>query len=106
MLIRAFAMLGVALLGGCDRSTASGRADAPVPAETRAALAAGRAVAPAAASPRDDGQWTTPAKDYANTRFSELTEIDKTNVGRLQVALTFSSGTTQGQESAPIVVGD
>jgi PQQ-dependent dehydrogenase (methanol/ethanol family) len=46
-----------------------------------------------------------PAKDYANTRFSELTQIDRTNVGRLQVALTFSSGTTAGQESAPIVVG-
>jgi glucose dehydrogenase len=47
-----------------------------------------------------------PAKDYANTRFSGLTQIDKNNVGRLQLALTFTSGTTQGQESAPIVVGD
>src|SRR6186713_2769263 len=99
MLGRAIVLLGAVLLAGCDRSTTSGRADAPVPSETRAALAAGRAVAPVAASPMDDGQWTTPAKDYANTRFSELTEIDKTNVGRLQVAITFSSGTTQGQES-------
>src|SRR6186713_2116671 len=106
MLGRALVMVGAVLLAGCDRGTSSGRADAPVPSETRAALAAGRAIAPAAASPEDDGQWTMPAKDYANTRFSELTEIDKANVGRLQVAMTFSSGTTQGQESAPIVVDD
>src|SRR6187551_1547808 len=106
MIRRAFVLLGVMLLAGCDWSTSSGRPDAPAASETRAALASGRAVAPLSASPRDDGQWTTPAKDYANTRFSELTEIDKSNVGRLQVAMTFSSGTTQGQESAPIVAGD
>jgi glucose dehydrogenase len=94
-------------VGGCDRSTSGGRADAPHrnPNAPARPLAKGKAVAPAAASPRDDGQWTMPSKDYANTRFSELTQITKANVGKLQVALTFSSGTTQGQESAPIVVG-
>src|SRR4051812_589117 len=90
---------GLALLTGCNRSTASGHAEAPQPAtDTRQALAAGRAVAPAAASPVDDGQWTMPSKDYANTRFSGLTQIDKANVGQLQLALSFTSGTTQGQE--------
>jgi PQQ-dependent dehydrogenase (methanol/ethanol family) len=64
------------------------------------------ATVPSAASPEDDGQWTSPAKDFANTRFSGLTEIDKTNVKKLQVAFTFPTGTTSGQESAPIVVGD
>jgi PQQ-dependent dehydrogenase (methanol/ethanol family) len=101
-------LLGCALLvGGCDRSTSGGRADAPQPASenARAAIAAGKAIAPAAASPEDDGQWTMPSKDYANTRFSGLTQITKANVGQLQLALTFSSGTTSGQESAPIVVG-
>src|ERR1700712_2091113 len=101
-------LLGCALLvGGCDRSTSGGRADAPQPASenARAAIAAGKAIAPAAASPEDDGQWTMPSKDYANTRFSGLTQITKANVGNLQLALTFSSGTTSGQESAPIVVG-
>jgi lanthanide-dependent methanol dehydrogenase len=108
MLVRCAAAISLALLANCDRSTSSGRADAPQPrSETeKTMLAQGRAVAPAAASPADDGQWTMPAKDYANTRFSELTEINKANVGRLQLALTFTSGTTQGQESAPIVVGD
>jgi len=97
----------VALLGGCDRSTSGGRADAPLPESEQSSrvLAGGKAVAPEAASPKDDGQWTMPSKDYANTRFSELTEITKANVANLQVALTFSSGTTSGQESAPIVIG-
>jgi lanthanide-dependent methanol dehydrogenase len=63
-------------------------------------------VVPAAASPPEDGQWTTPAKDYANTRFSGLSQIDKSNVKDLEVAFTFHTGTTSGQESAPIVVGD
>src|SRR4051794_29247898 len=94
------------LLTGCGHETSSGRADAPLPqseTETRQ-LSAGHAVAPAAASPDDDGQWTMPAKDYANTRFSGLTQINKANVANLQVALTFSSGTTSGQESAAIMV--
>jgi PQQ-dependent dehydrogenase (methanol/ethanol family) len=98
---------GAAALGGCDRSTSGGRADAPQPESERVnrVLAAGKAVAPPAASPEDDGQWVMPSKDYANTRFSGLTQITKANAGKLQVALTFSSGTTSGQESAPIVVG-
>jgi PQQ-dependent dehydrogenase (methanol/ethanol family) len=103
----ALAATSLVTLASCDRSTSGGRADAPQPETERAhrMLAAGKAVAPAAASPEDDGQWTMPSKDYANTRFSGLTQITKANVGKLQVALTFSSGTTSGQESAPIVVG-
>jgi PQQ-dependent dehydrogenase (methanol/ethanol family) len=64
------------------------------------------AMAPESASPKDDGQWTSPAKDFANTRYSELTEINTTNVKDLKVAFTVPTGTTTGQESAPIVVGD
>src|SRR5262245_42100384 len=30
------------------------------------------------------GQWTRQARDYANTRYSPLTQINKTNVGRLR----------------------
>ena len=100
------ALLAAGFVGGCGHQTSSGRADAPLPrSETEAGqLAAGRAIAPAAASPDDDGQWAIPAKDFANTRFSGLTQIDKGNVANLQVALTFSSGTTSGQESAAIMV--
>lgn len=64
------------------------------------------AQAPESASPKDDGQWTMPSKDFANTRYSELDEINAQNVKNLKVAFTVSSGTMSGQESAPIVVGD
>ncbi|MDB5415589.1 MAG: mxaF [Rubritepida sp.] len=62
--------------------------------------------APPTASPEEDGQWTMPAKDYANTRFSGLDEINRDNVRNLQPVFTVASGTMVGQESAPIVVGD
>jgi PQQ-dependent dehydrogenase (methanol/ethanol family) len=54
----------------------------------------------------EDGQWLLPAKDYANTRFSGLKQIDQANVHELQVAWTFSTGVHRGQEAAPLVVGD
>lgn len=47
-----------------------------------------------------------PAKNNANTRYSDLDEINRSNVRQLQVAFTFSPGVLHGQESAPIVVGD
>src|SRR5437763_7778150 len=59
---------------------------------------------PAAAAPPDDGQWTIPAKNYASTRYSELTEITVDNVKNLQVAFTFSTGVNKGHEAAPLVV--
>src|SRR4051812_320543 len=65
-----------------------------------------KAKAPEAASPKDDGQWTMPSKDFANTRYSELDEINSKNVDKLKVAFAISTGTMAGQESAPIVVGD
>ena len=60
---------------------------------------------PASAAPPDDAQWTMPAKNYASTRYSELTEINVENVKNLQVAFTFSTGVNKGQEAAPLIVG-
>ncbi|HEX4293588.1 MAG TPA: PQQ-dependent dehydrogenase, methanol/ethanol family [Rhizomicrobium sp.] len=54
---------------------------------------------------RDDKQWVMPAKDYANTRFSTLNQINAGNAGQLRLAWTFSVGSNHGQEAAPIVVG-
>ncbi|HEY4305408.1 MAG TPA: methanol/ethanol family PQQ-dependent dehydrogenase [Gemmatimonadaceae bacterium] len=53
--------------------------------------------------PADDGQWVRPAKDYASTRFSSLTEINTTNARNLRVISTFSTGFVRGHEAAPIV---
>jgi PQQ-dependent dehydrogenase (methanol/ethanol family) len=46
-----------------------------------------------------------PARDYASTRFSGLDQIDTTNVRRLKLAWTFSTGIARGHEAAPLVVG-
>lgn len=43
-------------------------------------------------------------KNYANTRFSELDQINTGNVDRLQLAWTFSVGVNRGQEAAPLIV--
>ncbi|HYD53209.1 MAG TPA: PQQ-binding-like beta-propeller repeat protein, partial [Gemmatimonadaceae bacterium] len=53
----------------------------------------------------EDGQWTRPAKDYASTRYSQLTEITAANVSRLAPAWSYSTGVLRGHEEAPIVVG-
>ena len=54
----------------------------------------------------DAKQWVLQTGDYANTRYSELNQITKDNVGDLQVAWTFSTGVLRGHEGSPIVVGD
>jgi PQQ-dependent dehydrogenase (methanol/ethanol family) len=52
----------------------------------------------------DDRNWVLAAKDYAQTRFSKLSQINVGNAGKLQVAWTFSVGSNHGQEAAPLVV--
>ena len=53
----------------------------------------------------DDGQWVLPAKNYAAQRFSSLNKITPDNVKNLKVAWSMSTGTNQGHEGAPLVVG-
>src|SRR3954471_13340867 len=76
------------------------------PASQHYAASAGKAVPATAASPPEDGNWTMPGKDYASSRFSGLNEITPANVAKLQVALTFSTGTTEGFEAPPLVVNN
>src|SRR3982751_6745356 len=54
----------------------------------------------------EDGNWPMPAKNFASTRYSGLDEINITNVSKLKVAWTFSTGVDRGQEAAPIVVSN
>jgi lanthanide-dependent methanol dehydrogenase len=58
-----------------------------------------------APSQADDGQWTMPTKNYQDTRYSTLDQINTDNVRNLKVAWTFSTGTDRGEEAAPLVVG-
>jgi PQQ-dependent dehydrogenase (methanol/ethanol family) len=55
---------------------------------------------------KDAKQWVMPAGDFANTRFSTLKQITADNVGKLQVAWTFSTGVLRGHEGNPLVIGD
>ena len=54
----------------------------------------------------DDGQWVRATKDYANTRYSTLAQINTSNVAKLKVAWTFDTGVARGQEAAPIVANN
>jgi alcohol dehydrogenase (cytochrome c) len=55
---------------------------------------------------QDDGQWVMPAKNFASTRYSTLSEITSQNVKNLRLAWTFSTGLARGHEAAPLVAGD
>src|SRR5437660_6573776 len=55
---------------------------------------------------KDPNQWTQPAGNYANTRYSALKQITTANVKNLQVAWTFSTGVLRGHEGGPLVIGD
>jgi lanthanide-dependent methanol dehydrogenase len=55
---------------------------------------------------KDAKQWVMPAGSYDAQRHSALKQITAANVGKLQVAWTFSTGVLRGHEGAPLVVGD
>jgi lanthanide-dependent methanol dehydrogenase len=57
----------------------------------------------AMANPAD---WASQAGDYANHRYSTLSQINASNVGGLQVAWTMSTGVLRGHEGSPLVVGN
>ena len=51
------------------------------------------------------GEWTTPAGDLQGTRFSQLSQINTTNVGRLVQEFQFRTGVEAGHEGTPLVIG-
>lgn len=50
--------------------------------------------------------WAMQAGNFANHRYSELSQINKGNVGKLKVAWTMSTGVLRGHEGSPLVIGD
>jgi PQQ-dependent dehydrogenase (methanol/ethanol family) len=50
--------------------------------------------------------WVQPTGNYANWRYSTLNQITKDNVGKMQVAWTFSTGVLRGHEGNPLKVGN
>ena len=73
-----------------------------------AALAAGSVYAAsdeekAVANPAN---FAMPRLNDAATAYSQLKQINTGNVGKLQVAWTFSTGVLRGHEGAPLVIGN
>ncbi|GIQ74197.1 lanthanide-dependent methanol dehydrogenase XoxF5 [Bradyrhizobium sp. ma5] len=56
-----------------------------------------------AQNPKD---WVMPTGDYTNQRYSKLNQINAQNVGKLQVAWTFSTGVLRGHEGGPLIIGN
>ena len=50
------------------------------------------------------GNWAMQAGDMYNQRYSKLKQINTTNVNKLQVAWTFSTGVLRGHEGSPLVI--
>ena len=57
----------------------------------------------AAANPAN---WAMPRLNDSATAYSTLKQINSSNVGKLEVAWTFSTGVLRGHEGAPLVIGD
>jgi len=77
------------------QSLSSSSAQAPAPAQVQGGVQT---------LMQDDKQWPMAAKNYANTRFSGLDQINAGNVSQLKLAWTFSVGAPRGQEAAPLAV--
>lgn len=54
----------------------------------------------------DPANWVMQTGDYANTRYSALSEINADNAKDLQPVWTFSTGVLRGHEGGPLVIGD
>lgn len=50
--------------------------------------------------------WAMQAGNFANTRYSTLAQINKSNVKNLQAVWSFSTGVLRGHEGGPLVIGD
>jgi PQQ-dependent dehydrogenase (methanol/ethanol family) len=60
----------------------------------------------ASAEPEEDGQWTLPAKNYENTRYSGLRDITPGNAKTLKLVWSQKTGVQHGHEAAPLIVRD
>lgn len=99
MRIRLLLLMTTAALFGCKRESA--KAETLPGADIPGAKPSIQMV-----SPVPNGEWTLPAGDLANTRFTPLAQITSANAGTLKLAGTFSTGVPRGHEGQPLVVGD
>ncbi len=55
---------------------------------------------------KNPNNWAMWGGTYDGARYSQLSQINRDNVRRLQVAWTFSTGVLRGHEGGPLVIGD
>jgi quinohemoprotein ethanol dehydrogenase len=68
-----------------------------------AAQNAARAVDDTALANAAADEWLTIGRDYAETRYSPLEQIDSRNVGRLGLAWSYGTDSVRGLEATPLV---
>ncbi|MDE2361390.1 MAG: PQQ-dependent methanol/ethanol family dehydrogenase [Hyphomicrobiales bacterium] len=71
-----------------------------------AGMTAARANDSAIKAGADPNGWGMYSKNYDNTRFSPLKQINARNVKRLSYVYSFQLGSLRSNESSPIVIGD
>ncbi len=54
----------------------------------------------------DAKQWVMPTGNYANHRYSTLSQITTANASKLRPVWTFSTGVLRGHEGGPLIIGD
>jgi len=54
-------------------------------------------------APKSSEEWLTTARDYSETRYSPLKQIDATNVSKLGVAWSFNTNSFRGLEATPLI---
>ena len=82
-------MLAALIVSACDRA-----GNSSPPAAGAAIPGTSIAVPPPAGV--TDGEWSMPARDYANSRFSNLSQITPANAKIVHVSWTFSTGVLRG----------
>jgi PQQ-dependent dehydrogenase (methanol/ethanol family) len=97
------AALALVSLSGCSGPTSSSGGNTATPS---GAAASGQRGSFNTAPGGKVGDWTSQARDFANSRYSALDQINAGNVGRLKIAWTFSDGALYGHEGAPLVTGN
>jgi lanthanide-dependent methanol dehydrogenase len=55
---------------------------------------------------KNPNNWATQRGDYASDGYSSLNGINKSNVKKLTMAWSFSTGVNRGHEGAPLVIGN
>ncbi len=98
--------LSVPIAGSMLLCGACGKTHSVKASSTSPVIVPGAASGIQVVSPLPGGEWTLPAGDLANTRFSTLNQITTGNVSNLKLVATMSTGIPHGHEGNPLVLNN